>query len=86
MRGNCNDLCPNPAYIWDQMYHFVTAFIKLKNDEIQIRLEDALVEMENLRIQHSTRQLDNPLRMRSLRREIARMRTILNERKLGLRN
>ena len=46
--------------------------IKLKNDEIQIRLEDALVEMENLRIQHSTRQLDNPLRMRSLRREIAR--------------
>jgi len=60
--------------------------IKLKNDEIQIRLEDALVEMENLRIQHSTRQLDNPLRMRSLRREIARMRTILNERKLGLRN
>lgn len=60
--------------------------IKLKNDEIQIRLEDALVEMENLRIQHSTRQLDNPLRMRSLRRDIARMRTILNERKLGLRN
>lgn len=60
--------------------------IKLKNDEIQIRLEDALVEMENLRIQHSTRQLDNPLRMRTLRRDIARMRTILNERKLGLRN
>jgi large subunit ribosomal protein L29 len=59
--------------------------IKLNNDEIQIRMEDALIEMENLRIQHSTRQLDNPLRMRTLRRDIARMRTIMNERKLGLR-
>jgi large subunit ribosomal protein L29 len=60
--------------------------IKLNNEEMQIRLEDALLEMENLRIQHSTRQLDNPLRMRTLRREIARIRTIMNERKLGLRN
>jgi large subunit ribosomal protein L29 len=60
--------------------------VKLNNEEILIRMEDALIEMENLRIQHSTRQLDNPLRMRTLRREIARMRTIMHERKLGLRN
>ncbi len=52
---------------------------KLSLKEIQIRLEDALVEMENLRIQHSTRQLDNPLRIRKVRRDIARMRTIINE-------
>lgn len=58
---------------------------KLNAEEIQIRMEDALVEMENLRIQHSTRQLDNPLLMRSLRRDIARMKTVLTERKLGLR-
>ncbi len=58
---------------------------KLNAEEIQVRLEEAQGEMENLRIQHSTRQLDNPLRMRSLRREIARMRTILTERNLGLR-
>ncbi|OPZ70358.1 MAG: 50S ribosomal protein L29 [bacterium ADurb.Bin478] len=58
---------------------------KLNAEEIQVRLEEAQVEMENLRIQHSTRQLDNPLRMRSLRREIARMRTILTERNRGLR-
>jgi len=54
---------------------------KLNEEEIQIRLDDAQVEMENLRIQHSTRQLDNPLRIRSLRREIARMKTVLAERK-----
>ncbi|HNW61053.1 MAG TPA: 50S ribosomal protein L29 [bacterium] len=52
---------------------------KLSLKEIQIQLEDALVEMENLRIQHSTRQLDNPLRIRAVRRNIARMRTIINE-------
>jgi large subunit ribosomal protein L29 len=54
---------------------------KLNEEEIRIRLDDAQVEMENLRIQHSTRQLDNPLRIRSLRREIARMKTVLAERK-----
>ena len=52
---------------------------KLSLKEIKIQLEDALVEMENLRIQHSTRQLDNPLRIRRVRRDIARMRTLLNE-------
>lgn len=52
---------------------------KLSLKEIQIQLEDALVEMENLRIQHSTRQLDNPLRIRAVRRNIARMRTIIKE-------
>lgn len=52
---------------------------KLPLKELEIQLEDALVEMENLRIQHSTRQLDNPLRIRMVRRDIARMRTIINE-------
>ena len=52
---------------------------KLSLKEIQIQLEDALVEMENLRILHSTRQLDNPLRIRKVRRDVARMRTIINE-------
>jgi len=58
---------------------------KLNTEEIQIRLEEAQGEMENLRIQHSTRQLDNPLRIRGLRRDIARMKTVLAEIKRGLR-
>ncbi len=57
---------------------------KLNVEELKIRLEDAQVEMENLRIQHSTRQLDNPLRIRSLRRSIARMKTVLADRKPDL--
>jgi large subunit ribosomal protein L29 len=57
---------------------------KLSLKEIQIQLEDALVEMENLLIQHSTRQLDNPLNIRRVRRDIARMRTIINEKNRGV--
>lgn len=52
---------------------------KISIEELRARLQDALEEMENLRIQHSTRQLDNPLRIRLLRREIARMYTVINE-------
>jgi large subunit ribosomal protein L29 len=57
---------------------------QLSIDEVEMRLEDALEEMSNLRFQHSTRQLDNPLRIRTLRKEIARLKTILCESQLGI--
>jgi len=52
---------------------------KLSLKELDMQLEDALLEMSNLRIQHSTRQLDNPLRIQQVRRDIARLKTIINE-------
>jgi large subunit ribosomal protein L29 len=52
---------------------------KLSLKELDMQLEDALLEMSNLRIQHSTRQLDNPLRIQRVRRDIARLKTIINE-------
>ncbi len=52
---------------------------KLSIKELDMQLEDALLEMSNLRIQHSTRQLDNPLRIQRVRRDIARLKTIINE-------
>ncbi len=55
---------------------------QLSIDEVQMRLEDALEEMGNLRFQHSTRQLDNPLRIRVLRKDIARLKTVLREHQL----
>ena len=48
-------------------------------------LEDVLKEnrdeLVNLRFQKSLQQLDNPARIRILRREIARVKTIINEKK-----
>ena len=52
---------------------------ELSLKELDMQLEDALLEMSNLRIQHSTRQLDNPLRIKRVRRDIARLKTIINE-------
>lgn len=54
-------------------------------DDLKLHLEDLLEEMENLRIQHSTHQLDNPMRIRDVRREIATVKTVLHEYELGIR-
>ncbi len=39
-------------------------------------------ELFKLRFQHATNQLDNPLKLKSVKRDIARVRTILREREL----
>ncbi|MCH7620116.1 MAG: 50S ribosomal protein L29 [Candidatus Marinimicrobia bacterium] len=57
---------------------------ELTHEEADIRLRDALEEMENLRFQHSLRQLENHQRIKSVRREIAQLNTILRENKLGI--
>jgi large subunit ribosomal protein L29 len=46
-------------------------------EEIQGKLDDAYAEMFNLRFQFSTGQLQNSARLRQMRREIARLNTIL---------
>jgi large subunit ribosomal protein L29 len=53
--------------------------------EIEFRLKEAREELQNLRFQHATHQLDNPLRLPELRRDIARMKTVLRELELGIR-
>ncbi len=51
------------------------------------QLREALVGLKkeafNLRFQQATSQLDNTARMRSVRRDVARVRTILNEKARG---
>jgi large subunit ribosomal protein L29 len=54
----------------------------LSNDEIMNRLDEAHEEMLNLRFQHGVGQLANPSRMRIVRKDMARLKTILREREL----
>ena len=42
-------------------------------------------ELFNLRFQHATGQLDNPMRIRQVKRSIAQIKTIVRERELNLR-
>jgi large subunit ribosomal protein L29 len=55
---------------------------KLETHEIQAKLEEAREELMNLRFQQVTGQLTDTSRLRLVRRDIARMLTILREREL----
>jgi len=48
-------------------------------DEIRHRVTELREELFNLRFRNSMRQLDNPLRIRETRREMARLLTIMRE-------
>ena len=50
-----------------------------KPNELQQQLVDLLREQFNLRMQKGSGQLGNPSRFKALRREIARIKTVLNE-------
>jgi large subunit ribosomal protein L29 len=48
-------------------------------DEIRTRVGELREELFNLRFRNSMRQLDNPLKIRESRRELARLLTVLRE-------
>jgi large subunit ribosomal protein L29 len=52
-------------------------------EELTVHLESLVDELANLKIKLSIKQLDNPLRVRELRHEIARANTVLREKQLG---
>lgn len=52
---------------------------ELNQAELKDKLKDLQEEYQNFRFQHATRQLDNPLRLRMVRRDIARVKTLLQE-------
>ena len=51
--------------------------------ELQEQLEKDRQELFNLRFQAATRQLDNPRRVREVRKNVARILTLLSERAGG---
>ncbi len=55
----------------------------LSDDELRTRLNQAHEELFNLRFQKATRQLSNTARYGEVRKDIARILTILSERELG---
>ena len=53
----------------------------LSADELKQKLADSEKELFNLRIQQASAKLEKPDRIRQVRRDIARIRTVLNETK-----
>ena len=52
---------------------------ELNEAELQTRLKDLKTELFNLRFQHAINQLDNPMRLKAVKREIAIVKTIMRE-------
>ncbi len=52
-------------------------------EELEVKITEESEHLMNLRLQLKGRTLDDPLDYRKVRREIARMKTVLNEKKLA---
>jgi large subunit ribosomal protein L29 len=55
----------------------------LDDTELETRLAESKVELFNLRFANVTGQLDNPARLGEVRRDIARIKTLLREREIA---
>ena len=51
-------------------------------EELETQILDLKKELFNLRFQHATNQLDNPLRIAEVKKTIARIKTVIREREL----
>ena len=58
---------------------------ELTRDELHQKKLEVEEEFFNLRLQKASKELDNPLRLRTLRRELARINTIMREDDLKIR-
>ena len=56
----------------------------LTNDELNAKLVAIKSEMFNLRFQHATGNLANPMLLNSLKKDIAKIKTVLTERELNI--
>ena len=52
---------------------------EMSTDDLKSKIDELTRERFNLRFRSATESIDNPMRFRSLRRDIARLQTILRE-------
>ncbi|MDX2122311.1 MAG: 50S ribosomal protein L29 [Gemmatimonadota bacterium] len=60
-----------------------TALTELSVEDLRAKLAELTEEQFRLRFRSATEAIENPMRFRSLRRDIARIQTILRARELG---
>lgn len=56
----------------------------LSTAELEVKLDELKEELFNLRFQLATGQLDNPMRIGEVRKNIARVKTVMRERELNI--
>ena len=56
---------------------------KMSVSELEAKLSELKKDLFNLRLQHATNQLENPVRIAQVKRDIARVKTIILEQELA---
>ena len=56
---------------------------KMSAAELESKLVDLKKDLFNLRLQHATNQLDNPVKIAEVKRDIARVKTMLRQKELS---
>ena len=59
-------------------------FFEMSTQELQNQLTEKKIELFNLRFKHATQQLSNPSVMVECKKDIAKIKTILRQRELGI--
>ena len=62
-----------------------TEYRQMSDEELDLSLKDVVKNLFHLRFQSATDRLETPSEIHKARKEVARLRTIINERKLGIR-
>lgn len=55
---------------------------KMSAQELETKLQDLKKDLFTLRMQHATNQLDNPIQISLVKKDIARVKTIIREKQL----
>ncbi len=58
---------------------------ELTVSELELKLQDNVEALRNLRFQKALQQIEDPLQIRYLKKEIAQIKTVLHEYELGIR-
>ena len=58
---------------------------ELDLNSVEVKLSEHYSKLETLRFQKSIQQIENPLEIKFIKKEIAQLKTLVNEFKLGLR-
>ena len=56
---------------------------KLSSADLEKKLTELKTDLFQLRLQHATNQLENPVRINEVKRDIARVKTIIREQQLA---
>ena len=59
--------------------------IEMTVPELRTKLQDGFESLQNFRFQKSLQQLENPVQIKHVKKEIAQVKTLLKEYELGIR-